>query len=134
MMKKLIALILSALLLASLCACSFLQPQGQEDPGEETQPLKTFTVTVVRKDGTSQDYSYQTHEKYVGPVLVEYGLIKGKEGPYGLEITSVEGVQAIYNEDKAYWALYEGEEYALQGIDTTPVVDGRIYKLVYTRA
>ena len=30
--------------------------------------------------------------------------------------------------------VYEGEEYALQGIDTTPIVDGAIYKLVYTGA
>ena len=51
-----------------------------------------------------------------------------------MEITHVDGVQAIYNTDKAYWAVYEGEEYALQGIDTTPVVAGGIYKLVYTKA
>ena len=31
-------------------------------------------------------------------------------------------------------AVYEGDEYALQGIDTTPVVDGRTYKLVYEAA
>ena len=66
-------------------------------------------------------------------MLVNAGLIKGNDGPYGLEITEVDGEQAIYNTDKAYWAVYEGEEYALQGIDTTPVVEGRTYKLVYTK-
>ena len=132
-MKKFLAVLLSVMMLVSLMACTAPQNRS-ENPGDETGPLKTFTVTVVRKDGSSQDYTYQTREKYVGPVLQAEGLIEGNMGAYGLEITKVEGVQAIYNEDKAYWAVYEGEEYALQGIDTTPVVDGRIYKLVYTRA
>jgi hypothetical protein len=51
-----------------------------------------------------------------------------------MEITEVDGQKAVYAENKAYWAVYEGEEYAMQGIDTTPVVDGRTYKLVYTNA
>ena len=93
-----------------------------------------FTVTVVHADGTSKDFSYETTEKYVGKVLQDAGLIQGNMGPYGMEIHTVDGEKAVYNEDKAYWAVYEGEEYALQGIDTTPVVDGGIYKLVYTGA
>ena len=60
------------------------------------------------------------------------GLIVGNAGPYGMEITHVDGEKAVYNEDKAYWGVFEEEEYAMQGIDTTPVVDGAIYKLVYT--
>lgn len=130
-MKKLMAMFMAMLVLFSLWACA---AKPAEETGDETQPLKTITVTVVRKDGTSKDYTYQTTEKYVGPVLVQEGLIEGNVGAYGLEITKVEGVQAIYTEDKAYWAVYEGEEYALQGIDTTPAVDGGVYKLVYTLA
>ena len=93
-----------------------------------------FTVIVVHADGTEKTFTYETTEEFVGPVLEEAGLIQGNAGPYGMEITHVDGVQAIYNTDKAYWAVYEGEEYALQGIDTTPVVAGGIYKLVYTKA
>ena len=133
-MKKIIAMLLSLVLLLSLCACAAPQTNAPQTSGDETEALKTITVTVVRKDGTSKDYTYQTREEFVGPVLVEDGLIEGNAGPYGLEITKVEGVQAIYTEDKAYWAVFEGEEYALQGIDTTPAVDGGVYKLVYTLA
>ena len=134
-MKKLFTLLLCAAVLLSLSACVFLTAkpvETLENPKDATEPLKTITVTVVRKDGTSKDYTYQTREEFVGPVLVDDGLIEGNAGPYGLEITKVEGVQAIYTQDKAYWAVYEGEEYALQGIDTTPAVDGGVYKLVYT--
>ena len=67
-------------------------------------------------------------------MLTEAGLLKGNAGPYGLEITEVDGEKAVYSEDGAYWAVYEGEEYALQGIDTTPVKEGQVYKLVWTKA
>jgi hypothetical protein len=134
-MKKLLALLLTLALMLSLAACVSTKPAETipEKPGE-TKAMKTFTVTVVHADGTSKEFSYETDKEYVGPVLTEAGLIKGNDGPYGLEITHVDGEQAIYNTDKAYWSLYEGEEYALQGIDTTPVVDGGTYKLVYTPA
>lgn len=139
-MKKLIAFLLAATLVLGLCGCvtnlqpdSTVPPKPGDDSVETTGgELKKFTVTVVYADGSSKDFSYETDEEFVGPVLENDGLIKGNTGPYGLEITEVDGQKAIYAENKAYWAVYEGEEYAMQGIDTTPVVDGATYKLVYT--
>ena len=131
-MKKLIAMFMAVLVLVSLCACTAPQSATPQTSGDAAEAMKTFTVTVVHKDGTSKDFTYQTTEEFVGPVLEKEGLIEGNAGPYGMEITKVDGEQAIYGEDKAYWAVYEGEEYALQGIDTTPAVDGGVYKLVYT--
>lgn len=131
-MKKIIALMLTLVLAFGLVACS--QEKTPETTAGDAQTLKKITVTVVHKDGTSKEFTYETAEKYLGPVLQADGLIEGNAGPYGMEITKVDGEQAIYNEDKAYWALYEGEEYALQGIDTTPVTDGGVYKLEYTGA
>ena len=95
---------------------------------------KTITVTVVHSNGTEKTFTYETDEEFVGPVLPADGLLEGNAGPYGLEITKVDGEKAVYSEDKAYWAVYEGEEYALQGIDTTPVKEGQVYKLVWTAA
>lgn len=134
-MKKLLALLLVLAMALSMVACVATKPAEtiQEKPGDAA-PLKKVTVTVVHADGTEKEFSYETDKEFLGPVLTEAGLIKGNDGPYGLEITHVDGEQAIYNTDKAYWSLYEGEEYALQGIDTTPVVDGGTYKLVYTPA
>ena len=149
-MKKITALLLSICLLFVLTACvdsnEISQKLGEkleeklEDTGvlEETpEPNEgeaTFTVIVIHKDGTQKEFQYTTTEAYVGPALVADGLIEGNDGPYGLEISKVDGEQAIYETDSAYWAVYEGEEYAMQGIDTTPVVDGAVYKLVYTGA
>ena len=131
-MKKMIALILTLVVALSMTACVF-NANPTENPPEKGE-LKHITVIVVHKDGTEKTFTYDTTEKYVGAVLEADGLIQGNAGPYGMEITHVDGEKAIYIEDNAYWAVYEGEEYALQGIDTTPVVDGRTYKLVYSPA
>ena len=129
-MKKWIAFLVAAMLTVSLCACTAAEQTQTGAAGDE----KNITVTVVHADGSSKDFTYTTEEEFLGPVLLAAGLIEGNQGPYGLEISKVDGQKAVYAEDNAYWALYEGEEYALQGIDTTPVVDGKTYKLVYTCA
>lgn len=134
-MKKLFALLLSLAMIFALVACAPAEKTPGGSTGDGTSAaLKSFTVTVVHADGTSKDFTYETDEEFVGKVLQDAGLIQGTMGQYGLEISHVDGEKAVYTEDNAYWAIYEGEEYALQGIDTTPVVDGRVYKLVYTGA
>lgn len=132
-MKKLIALMLAVLLVCSLAACGAAQVEETPDP-EKNPALASITVTVVHGNGESKDFTYETDEEFLGPLLEAEGVIEGNAGPYGMEITKVDGEQAIYDTDKAYWALYEGEEYALQGIDTTPITDGATYKLEYTGA
>ena len=142
-MKKLFAFLLVCAMALSLCACNTPEtpeiPETTEATAEATTGttvslMKAFTVTVVYADGTSKDFHYESDQEFVGPVLQEAGLIEGNMGAYGMEITKVDGIKAVYTEDSAYWAVYEGEEYALQGIDTTPIVAGGVYKLVYTPA
>ena len=149
-MKKVFTILLGICLLLSLCACTAkpatTQPQTTaapettaaqetaEAPETTAQTLMGIMVVVVHSDGSEKTFGYDTAEEFLGPVLVAEGLIQGNNGPYGLEIITVDGEEAVYDRDKAYWALYEGEEYALQGIDTTPVKDGGLYKLVYTGA
>lgn len=91
---------------------------------------KAFTVTVVHKDGTSKEFTCRTDEEKLGPALVAEGLIVEADSP-GMYNT-VDGETADYSVDGGYWAFYVGEEYAMQGMDDTPVTDGGSYKLVYT--
>lgn len=125
-MKKIFALILAFAMLLPLAACA---PKPVEGDGT----MKKFTVTIVHADGSQKVLEYESDEDYVGPVLEKAGVIKGNAGPYGMEITQVDGESAVYETDGAYWAVYVGDEYALSGIDTTPITDGGVYKLVYTR-
>ena len=97
-----------------------------------SQGSKTITVEVVHKDGSSKDFTYHTAAQYLGEVLLAEGLIQGDEGDYGLYITAVDGEEAVYETDGAYWAFYVGDEYASLGVDQTPIADGDSFSLVYT--
>lgn len=99
---------------------------------ETTAGEKNITVEVVHKDGAARTFTYQTDLEYLGELLLSEGLIQGGEGPYGLYITTVDGEDAIFEEDQSYWAFYQEGEYASQGIDQTPIVDGDHFSLVYT--
>jgi len=94
---------------------------------------KSIAVQVVHADESLKIFHFKTTKAYLGDLLLSEGLIKGDPGPYGLYITEVDGEVADYSKDKAYWALFEGEDYATQGIDQTAFEDGDIFKLVYTR-
>ena len=60
-------------------------------------------------------------------------MIEGEMGAYGMYIKSVNGVQADYDVDQAYWAVYQDGEYLMTGVDSTEVSDGAHYELVYTK-
>ncbi len=95
--------------------------------------VKSVTVTVAHADGSEKFFHYQTDMNYLGALLLSEGLIKGDPGPYGLYITEVDGEVADYLENKSYWALFDGDDYAAQGADLTVLEDGDVFKLVYTR-
>ena len=93
---------------------------------------KTVTVTVVHGDASENVFIYETEDTHLGQMIVSEGLAQGKEGPYGLEIHTVDGETASWEENRSYWALFEGEEYAATGADGIVLTDGGEYSLVYT--
>lgn len=125
--KKLILACGAFLLLIALLSGVYLASRPQAAPGE-----KTVTVEVVHQDGTARTFTYRTDEEYLGELLLSEGLVKGEEGPYGLYIEEADGEAADYGADRSYWALYEGEEYAAQGVSETALSDGARFSLVYT--
>ena len=60
--------------------------------------------------------------------------MEGEEGDYGFFLTSVNGLQAVYDTDGAYWAVYVNDEYAQNGVDSQPVNDQDAFSLVYETA
>lgn len=124
--KTLIIVLALAVLVAALVGVYFAtRPETNTD-------MKEFTLVVTHKDGTSKEMPMKSDAEYLGVFLQEEGIIKGDMGQYGLYIKEVDGEKAVFEEDGAYWAFYVGEEYAMQGIDLTPIEAGKTYKLVYT--
>ena len=97
-----------------------------------SQGAKTVTVEVVHKDESKKTFIYHTDAEYLGEVIQAEGLVKGEEGDYGLYIKEVDGETADYDTDGAYWAFYQGGEYASLSVDQTPIQDGDAFSLVYT--
>lgn len=97
-----------------------------------SQGGKTVTVEVVHRDESRRTFTYQTDEEYLADVLLAEGLVEGSESEYGLYIETVDGETAVYADDGAYWAVYQGGEYAQLGVSALPVNDGDSFSLVYT--
>jgi len=124
--KLIIGIIVLVVVIAALL-CVYLATRPQTSQG-----AKAFTVEVVHADGSSKTFEYRTDEEYLGAVLQAEGLIEGEMGPYGLTIFAVDGERAVWEENGAYWAIFVNGEYGMNGVDTTPVNDGDVFKLEYT--
>ena len=111
------ALVVVALLLLGIWYVN--RPQGQA--GE-----KTITVEVVHADESSREFTYQTSEEFLGPVLVQEGLVQGEESTYGLFITTVDGETAEGNQ---WWCITQDGQMVETGADTTPIADGDHFEL-----
>ena len=102
------------------------RPKAQEG-------AKTVLVSVVHKDGTTNDMVCHTDAEYLDALLLEEKIASGEEGPYGLTIITVDGEAAVWEKDSAYWSILVNGEYATTGASEIPVYDGSVYTLEYTR-
>ena len=135
--KKLLALVLVFVLTAAaaLTGCS-TAPAETTAPPAETQPVtelgegaSNFGLTIIDKEGVTHLYRVHTNVGMVGEALIEVGLIAGEQGPYGMYIKSVLGQVLDYETDGMYWSFYVGGEYAMTGVDQTPVEHDGEYML-----
>ena len=136
-MRKLLSLVLVFVLIAAaaLTGCSGKPTETTEAPAE-TAPVtilgegeKVFDLSIVDKEGTTHLYEIHTDAEMVGQALMDLELIDGEEGAYGLYIKSVLGQVLDYETDQMYWAFYVNGEYAMTGVDLTPIVEGDRYQL-----
>lgn len=127
MNKKTLGIILAlALLVGVLVGVFFVtRPEANTD-------LKSFTLEIVHKDGTTKTLPLKSDAEYLGAYLQAEGIISGEEGAYGLYIQEVDGEKAVFETDGAYWGFYVDGQYAMQGIDLTPIEEGKVYQLAYT--
>ena len=92
----------------------------------------TFYFTAKDVDNTVTCFEIHTDKTTVGAALLELGLIAGSESDWGLYVTTVNGITADWDTEKAYWAFYIGEEFAQTGVDATEVVAGTTYTFAKT--
>ena len=109
----------------------------EEETVEDVQVLgegvTAFPFSVVDLEGNETKFEIHTDETTVGAALISLGLIEGEEGPYGLYVKKVNGIEAVYEEDGTYWAFYENGEYGLTGVDLTEIKADTAYSFVKTK-
>ena len=135
--KKLLALVLSFVLIAAaaLTGCSGAPTETTGATGQVTNTTelgegsKTFELTIEDKEGVIHSYRIHTDEEMVGFALIKHELIEGEQGQYGMYIKSVLGQTLDYETDGMYWAFYVNGEYALTGVDQTPIQADTAYLL-----
>ena len=140
---KWLSFILCVALIAAIALTAMGCEQGPaETPateGETAAPTikgegaTSFYFNVVDKDGNKTAFEIRTDKTIVGDALMELGLLEGEEGAYGLYVKKVNGITADYDVDASYWGFYINGEYAMSGVDTTPVTDGGAYELRYEK-
>ena len=134
---RLLSLVLVFVLVAAaaLTGCSGTPTETTEapEPAGQTTVLgegsKVMDFTVVDKEGATHLYTIHTDAETVGQALLDLKLIDGEQGAYGLYIKSVLGQVLDYETDGMYWSFYVGGEYAMTGVDLTPISEGEHYQL-----
>lgn len=125
--RKMIVLIVALAVAIAVMLGIYLSTRPEAVEGQ-----KTVTVTIVYEDGTEKSMEYTTDCENLAELLLEKELVTGYESEeYGFTIESVDGITLDWSVDGAYWALYEGEEYATTSAAGIMLTDGGVYKLVY---
>ncbi|MCR5195821.1 MAG: DUF4430 domain-containing protein [Pseudobutyrivibrio sp.] len=132
--KIIIAAVILAALIAIFSVCYF------KFVAKPTAGEKSITIEVVADDGQPKDYKLDTDAEFLIDAMDELAdedssfSFEGSDGQYGMMIEVINGKQAIYEKDNAYWALYVNDNYGEYGVDQQPVQDGDTYTWKYENA
>ena len=154
--------VFAALIVIALIIFNMNKPQAQPAPADDTQTevtdetvdveqtvdddtaaddaaaegSKNIIIEVKDSEGNVTTYEVTTDAEFLRQAMDEAeGLTyDGSDSEFGMMVEVVNGEQAIYAEDNAYWAFYVNGEYGNYGIDSQPVTDGDTYSIVYEAA
>ena len=145
-LKKWLSVISCIVLIAAMALTTTGCGSKEEAQAPATESAQAATdVTVMGEGATVLQFSVvdleenetkfeiHTDETTVGAALLKLGLIEGEEGPYGLYVMKVNGIEAIYEEDGSYWAFYENGAYGMTGVDLTDIDPDVAYSFVQTK-
>lgn len=133
MMRGLVLLLAVVLTVFVFAGCTAAAP-GSSDMSSASAEIavqKSFTLTVVHRDGSEKEFALTTKQQYLGAELEAAGIIDGEVGQYGLFIKTVDGETADDSKQE-WWYLTKDGEMTETGIDTTPIADGDRFELTLT--
>lgn len=138
-MKKVISFFMVAILCLGFTACN-QNVDGTDiwsdaiytEDTELGEGQKTVFVEVVALD-KSVTFTIHSDKDILGDALVEYGLIEGEKGDFGLYVKKVNGIIADYDVNQCYWGINKDGESVMTGVDGVKFNDNEHYELIYTK-
>ncbi len=126
--KKIAGILVLVLVIAAMLVAFFAFRE------KSVEGHKDITIEVVMPDETSTVYEVSTDAEYlIGAMDDADGLTyEAEEGPYGLSVNVINGVDAALDSGTAYWGFFIGDEYCNYGVSQQPVEDGDAFRIVYT--
>ena len=137
-LTALVAILLVFATVFSLASCNTVPKEGLWENATYRadttlgKGAKTFSL-IVEAGEQSVTFTVKTDEEMLDKALLGVELIQGEDSQYGLTVITVNGIDAVWERDNAYWAIYIGEDYAPVGISSIEVESGATYKLVWAQ-
>jgi hypothetical protein len=126
--RSVLSLVLVAAMVLMFAGCGQKTQEPETPQNQQEVQEKSFVFEVVELDGSKKEFTVKyDDEKTVGEALVEEKLISGSDSQYGLMVDTVNGQKYTCDDDKVYWAFYIDGEYAMTGVDSTTIEDGKVY-------
>ena len=132
-----VAVLLSFVCLVCLISCEAQETQEAQGGLWETATYSsdavvgegartvTFTVEAEEKIIT---ITLKTDKENLGEAMFEQGLIND-----AAFFNVLNGIEASWEKDQAYWAFYEGDEMKPYGVNDQNIEGGESYRFVYTK-
>jgi len=129
MKRTVTAILLAAVILAAFAACGG-SPAEIEAPATTALAPVTVTLLVTLPDGTQNTHEIISDKATLGEALDDEGLVE--RDATGM-VVKVDGIEAIWDNDKAYWSFEINGDYAMHGVDEEILTPGNTYELKYTK-
>lgn len=114
--------ILALLAFGMFAAYQTFMPKGKTG-------AKEITVTVIHGDKSENEFTCRTDAAYLGEVLMKEAIADGKDGQYGLFITSADGETAD-DFKQQWWCITKAGKAVNTSADQTPIEDGDRFELI----
>ncbi len=138
-MRRILCLFTALIMCLSLCACTQNEAKSSlwddalyTENTELGDGEKTLTIDVSAEEKTVT-FTVKTDKDTLGEALIDCGLIAGDEGPYGLYVKFVNGIEADYDKTQTYWGVTKNGESVMTGVDLEEIKDGAKYEFTYTK-
>ena len=98
---------------------------------------KKIKIEVTGSKGDTTDYELTTDAEFLKQAMDELSAngsgfsYSGSDSGYGFMVDTINGEQAMYDKDGAYWALYVNDEFGQFVATLQPVADGDKYTWKY---